>query len=375
MKTLGKVLLWIFAIIGILVVIFTIVVVKSIPIRKKVVIEPNTYLELSLGGLHHDYNEYEGIFFMKEKLSIGEICRRLDAAKQDAHISRKTISEPLRESLTNYIGEIYDIYMGQLAKNRKFSDDKLKDIMEERKEFLISGQTALDLKLVDALSYENEFKDVMLKNNHLVNFEDYTKKTTTFSSVAQPNTITGSIGVVGLVPNWQKLREWADINTYQIKRGKYATFFSPNFAPSADDKKSLNLTMENVYRAFKEKVAKNRNMSLSKVEEVAQGRIWTGIDAVENGLVDELGGLNDAIAKAAELAHIKTYSVFVLPTRKGLLDIIREEKLFNIETIVDLYLKNVNPNIFEDIIDQKDLIKMATQEPVQLILPYKISWQ
>lgn len=579
MKTLGKVLLWIFAIIGILVVIFTIVVVKSIPIRKKVVIEPNTYLELSLGGLHHDYNEYEGIFFMKEKLSIGEICRRLDAAKQDAHIkgiilkpefymggwaltkelhdkllefkksgkkiyayisltidkgyylasvadsiflnpspsagialsgigveinfykgffdkmgieftvmhqgkykgayetfSRKTISEPLRESLTNYIGEIYDIYMGQLAKNRKFSDDKLKDIMEERKEFLISGQTALDLKLVDALSYENEFKDVMLKNNHLVNFEDYTKKTTTFSSdkiavlyaqgrivmsdadrrfsggyriiteenigkelrriqkmksvkalvlrvdsgggsalvsdiifdyiekvkakmpvivsmgnmaasggywiscgadyiFAQPNTITGSIGVVGLVPNWQKLREWADINTYQIKRGKYATFFSPNFAPSADDKKSLNLTMENVYRAFKEKVAKNRNMSLSKVEEVAQGRIWTGIDAVENGLVDELGGLNDAIAKAAELAHIKTYSVFVLPTRKGLLDIIREEKLFNIETIVDLYLKNVNPNIFEDIIDQKDLIKMATQEPVQLILPYKISWQ
>ncbi|MBL7086339.1 MAG: S49 family peptidase, partial [Candidatus Cloacimonetes bacterium] len=192
---------------------------------------------------------------------------------------------------------------------------------------------------------------------------------------AQPNTLTGSIGVVGMLPNWQNLREWADINTYQIKRGKYSTFLSPNFAPSKDDKESLTLLMENVYNEFKDKVSDGRKMSLIKVEKVAQGRIWSGNDAVKNGLVDELGGLDDAITKAAELAQIEDYSVLVLPAQKGLIDILKEGDLFDVETIVDLYLKQTNPDLFEDLLKEKDLIKMVSQEPVQLIIPYKISWQ
>jgi protease-4 len=579
MKKVGKVLLWIFAIIGLLVVIFTVIIVKSIPAKKKVVVKPDSYLELKLGGVHHDYNLYEDIFFIKEKSSVGEVCRKLDAAKQDTRIrgiilkpeiymggwaltkelrdklldfkksgkkiyayidiaadkgyylatvadsiflnpamsagialtgigaevsfykglldkmgieftvlhqgqykgtgeifSRKTMSQPMRESYAKLVDDLYNQYISDFAEDRNLSLYKIKDIMEERPDFLISGQRALDLELVDALSSEKEFRNIVLAHHFLINIKDYSvqvklhspnkiavlyaqgpivmsdgemgftgdyrhitaedvtkqleriQRTKSVKALvfrvdsgggsalvsdviwnelkkanaripvvvsmgnlaasggyyiscgadyifAQPNTQTGSIGVVSLIPNWQKLRKWADVNTYQIRRGKYANFLSPNFAPSQKDKESLTLMMENVYKEFKERVAEGRKMSLTEVEKVAQGRVWTGIDAVENGLVDELGGLDDAIAKAAELAGVEDYSTLVLPTRKGLLDIIKEEKLFNVETIVDVYLKNANPDIFEDVIDQKDLIKMATQEPVQLIMPYRISWQ
>jgi hypothetical protein len=86
MKKFGKVVLWIFAVIGILTILFMVIAIISFPQKKKVEIDPGTYLELSLDGRHHDYNEYTDIFFIDEKSSIGDLCRKIESAKVDSRI-------------------------------------------------------------------------------------------------------------------------------------------------------------------------------------------------------------------------------------------------------------------------------------------------
>ncbi len=190
---------------------------------------------------------------------------------------------------------------------------------------------------------------------------------------AQPTTITGSIGVVSMIPNWQQLREWAEVNTFQIQRGKYTNFFSLNFAPSAQDISALQKDMHEIYIEFKDLVASGRHLPLTDVEEIAQGKIWTGVQAVENGLVDELGGMDDAIIKAAELAELEDYSVLVMPEKKTLMDIIMSGDIsISAETLLKIYGR-INSNPLTDNITQTlELIKEVQGEPMQLRLPYNL---
>ncbi|SOS47538.1 Signal peptide peptidase SppA [Tenacibaculum dicentrarchi] len=133
--------------------------------------------------------------------------------------------------------------------------------------------------------------------------------------IAEPTTITGSIGVFGAVPNFHKLAGFMGINAEQV-----STNSNPNysvFEPIND--KFYNVTkqgVEHIYTVFVNRVAAGRNMTFEQVNNVAQGRVWTGKQAVENGLVDQLGNLNDAIAVAANLAEIESYRVRNYPVYK-----------------------------------------------------------
>ncbi len=130
---------------------------------------------------------------------------------------------------------------------------------------------------------------------------------------ADPMTITGSIGVFATLPNVKQFTDGIGINAEYVMSHKYAMGYSP-FEPISDGfRKSITKGIEEVYNTFKQRVAQGRNLSLDEVEDIAQGRVWTGTQAKENGLIDELGGLNEALEEAAKLAEIGAYNIVSYP--------------------------------------------------------------
>jgi protease-4 len=114
--------------------------------------------------------------------------------------------------------------------------------------------------------------------------------------IAQPTTITGSIGVVGLRVVVQPLLEKLGIKTEVLTRGRHARMLDPTLPFDEKDNEAMERELSAIYQAFVAVVARGRKKSTEQVEEVAQGRVWTGADALKNGLVDKLGGFEEALA-------------------------------------------------------------------------------
>jgi protease-4 len=117
--------------------------------------------------------------------------------------------------------------------------------------------------------------------------------------VAQPGTLTGSIGVIMGKPVLKEAFERVGITTDSVSVGRGANMFAPAHPFSEDDWQRINAWLDAIYRDFTQKVAAGRRMTAEQVHEIARGRVWTGADAAQNGLVDELGGM----AAAAEIAR------------------------------------------------------------------------
>lgn len=132
---------------------------------------------------------------------------------------------------------------------------------------------------------------------------------------AEPTTITGSIGVFGLIPNVHQFSETIGINAEQVSTNK-----APNyslFEPMTEDfNKVTQQSIEIIYNTFLNRVSVGRNMPVDKVDAIAQGRVWSGKEAVSNGLVDELGSLEDAIKYAALISNTTDYKTVNYPQFK-----------------------------------------------------------
>jgi len=122
--------------------------------------------------------------------------------------------------------------------------------------------------------------------------------------VALPATLTGSIGVVGGKFRASGLFERLGVNTESLAVGRHARMFSPQSGFSEEEWVKLDELLDLIYEDFTDKVARGRAMSRGGVDEVARGRVWTGADAAERGLVDELGGLRRAVEVARDLANL-----------------------------------------------------------------------
>ena len=134
--------------------------------------------------------------------------------------------------------------------------------------------------------------------------------------VANPTTITGSIGVFGLAVNLQHFyKNKLGITIDTVNTHKYADM-GVNRALTAFEKAKIQEIIEDIYATFIEHVAEGRNMSTAAVDDIAQGRVWTGYDAKRLGLVDVLGGLETAIDIAAHLADIEEYRIVSLPKKE-----------------------------------------------------------
>ncbi len=130
---------------------------------------------------------------------------------------------------------------------------------------------------------------------------------------AEPTTLTGSIGVFGYVPNIKKLAAGHGITTDAVST--YPNSADPTFFTPVSDGlgRIIQKSVEETYAQFLSRVADGRGMSVAAVDSIAQGRVWSGVSALKIGLVDELGGMDDALEKAAELAGLEDYSVDEYP--------------------------------------------------------------
>ncbi len=131
--------------------------------------------------------------------------------------------------------------------------------------------------------------------------------------VAQPGTITGSIGVVSGKPTTQGAFEKLRINRIEFTRGANADFASDQHPYTEAQRQQTRDAIESIYHQFTGRVAASRDMSQEAVDGIGGGRVWTGQQAIENGLVDELGDLRTALNKARELANLPDHAPLVLP--------------------------------------------------------------
>ncbi len=130
---------------------------------------------------------------------------------------------------------------------------------------------------------------------------------------ADPLTITGSIGVFATLPNIKELSENMGINAAQVQTHKNALGYSI-FEPLSEPFKAFLIkNIRKTYTTFKQRVAQGRSLTEEEVERIAQGRVWTGKEALNNGLIDEFGGLEEALEEAAALANIEKYNRIAYP--------------------------------------------------------------
>jgi protease-4 len=140
--------------------------------------------------------------------------------------------------------------------------------------------------------------------------------------MAQPNTITGSIGVFGLLPNLKNMLENKIGLTHDtVNSAPHADFGTTLRATDTLEAQVLQQGVENVYQTFISRVADGRKLTLAEVDSIGQGRVWSGVDAKRIGLVDELGGLKEAIEMAAKMGKLgKKYSIKSFPAQKSPFD-------------------------------------------------------
>ena len=188
---------------------------------------------------------------------------------------------------------------------------------------------------------------------------------------AEPTTITGSIGVFGTIPNVNELAKNVGVNAEQVGTNKNSVDYSL-FEPMSDSFRKVVLeSIEETYGTFLERVAQGRNMTVAQVDSLAQGRVWSGVDAKANGLVDELGNLDDAIAAAAEMAGLESYSIRQYPKYKT--DFERfMENLGGVKAKIgqELIQEEIGTEAYKMLKEFKDLSK---QEGIQAKMPFSLN--
>lgn len=186
---------------------------------------------------------------------------------------------------------------------------------------------------------------------------------------AEPNTITGSIGVFGVLPNFTELSNRIGIHTQQIKTNKNSADYSPFLPLDATMRAATQSDVERIYSIFVSRVADGRNMTAEQVDAIGQGRVWTGADALGIGLVDKLGSLDDAVAQAAKMAKIDKYSTRSYPEyEKSFKDLFASlmPSFISSKAILEKEIGAENYQLIQD-------IKNATnQRGVQLLMPYQL---
>ena len=186
---------------------------------------------------------------------------------------------------------------------------------------------------------------------------------------AENNTITGSIGVFGILPNFTQLATKIGIHTEQVKTNENAAEYSP-FVPMDEKFKAVTQEgVEHVYKTFVSHVAEGRKMYFAQVDSIAQGRVWSGSQALKVGLVDKIGGLDDALKEAAGLAKIKSYKTQNFPEFEKDINDILDNLPFakSKESFLKEELGEETYRIMEQI------KRMQSQKGVQAIMPFEIS--
>jgi protease-4 len=176
------------------------------------------------------------------------------------------------------------------------------------------GGSALASELIwEEIEHLRKTKKVVVSMGNVAASGGYYIAANAHEIVAEPTTITGSIGVWGVLPNVNRLSKRWGINAEQVVTNKQALQYSP-FEPLPNSTRNeIKKSINQVYQTFLTRVAEGRNMTKDEVHSIAQGRVWSGIEAKAIGLIDHLGGLDLALERAAALAKIEDYRLTTYP--------------------------------------------------------------
>lgn len=186
---------------------------------------------------------------------------------------------------------------------------------------------------------------------------------------AQPNTLTGSIGVFGIIPSLQKtLKSKLGITIDGVSSNKHSDFLTGYRTMNEDELAVMQQNVEATYGLFTKRVAAGRKMTVAQVDSIGQGRVWAGKDALAIGLVDKLGSLDDAIAKAAQLAKVSNYQIVYYPQQKSFFEKIFSNKEDEMEMMIKMRLGELYDTY-------EGLNQILSQEGVQARIPVMITIQ
>lgn len=186
--------------------------------------------------------------------------------------------------------------------------------------------------------------------------------------VAQPTTLTGSIGIYGMFPNTQKLTEKLGVHFDGVKTNRYADFGSFGRGLNEGEKGLMQRYVNEGYDLFLTRCANGRLMTKEAVDKVAQGRVWTGADALERGLVDVLGGLDTAIGIAARKAQVESYTLQAFPKQSGFLEALLE--MSPTVYLQRMYLGGQAAELYSTL---QQINHWDCYDPIQAIVPYDLS--
>ena len=292
-------------------------------------VEKDIDLKLIDGGLYYD----QVLDKIKERVGIDKKkeVSFVDLGTYASTIS-KDLNEPNKIAIVYADGEIVDgdgrdgeiggeAFSKMIRKLRK--DDKVKAIV-----------LRVNSPGGSALASDVMWRELMLAKKDkplIVSYGDLAASGGYYISCmgdrifAQPNTITGSIGVFGLIPNAKKLlTDKIGLTFDEVKVTKHGVLGGITKPLDPEESAFAQKNVEKTYRQFKSRVAEGRHKDTAYIESIAQGRVWTGNQGLALGLVDTIGGLDDATAYAAQKANLKNYRLKEYPEEKSLADKIAE---------------------------------------------------
>jgi len=273
---------------------------------------------------------------LKYKDEVEDELRELtgvDAGKDLKYVSLddyNAVSKDKNSTSKNKIAIIYavgEIVSGEGDNEQMGSEEMVKAISKARKDSSIKavvlrinspGGSALASDVIwREVILTKKVKPVIVSMGAVAASGGYYIAAPADKIVAEPTTITGSIGVFGALPNAQKLlNDKLGIRIEKVNMGEFADIGSPDRPLTSAEYGIIQSMIDRIYDDFITKVSTGRSLSKSQVDSIAQGRVWSGQEALAIGLVDTLGGIKTALAIAAQAAGLDEYKVTHLPVQK-----------------------------------------------------------
>ena len=193
--------------------------------------------------------------------------------------------------------------------------------------------------------------------------------------MAQPTTLTGSIGIFGALPDFSELMtQKLGFKYDEVKTNRNSAFNGAGTARpwNSEEIASMQAHVNRGYALFRKRVADGRKMSTDQVEQIAQGRVWLGTDAKGIKLIDGFGGLDEAVAKAAQLAKIQDYDTIEYPESKDWMDQLLNEVSGNSGSYIDEQLRLTLGSLYKPFMMIRNI---KEKEPVQAAMPFVLNIQ
>ena len=337
---------------------------------------PDLSLQHKLADQLIQKTEYDNLIRTKLNLKEKDKLNKISFTKYISSYSEDNIKKDnqvavLYASGAIYNGEGYDaVYSENFVKEIKklTENDKVKAVV-----FRINSPGG-SANASDEILFE--LQQLRKKKPLIVSFGDYAASGGYYIAMgadkiySEPNTLTGSIGVFGMIPNFKEIANKNGLSSHAVTTNANSNMYSPINGVTSGGISMMTRSVEQTYKRFVYFVTQNRKKSFEQIDEIAGGRVWSGTRAKQLGLVDELGSLNDAINYAAQKAKMKDYNVAAYPTKvspfEQLFKNMEEDELS--ARLIKNKIGKENYKVFEQITNPK------LQGGVMMEMPYQIKF-